>query len=494
MANPIESFLARLTQSGQPAAVCLVHGDLVLAEPAAQRIAEALAHTVGLPPAAVEVHRRPASLSPILQDLRTYSLFAAGKVVLAADSALLADRTAAGELIDDAAEAVPLAAGAATERPLSGRERQAASRLLQALHLFDLDPLAGAPERVLGELPAWVLEGGRARRGGSGRGRSKKQVEELRAGLAGLLEAARREELRGTGDSDLSDLAEIVRGGLPPGHALVLAESAVAADHPLVRLLEERGAVLGMGRVESDRGSWQGLELLAQELERQTGVGIASDALSELARRTLRQESNHRGGGRGTGGVDADSTARLAGEYRKLANLAEGRIDRKLVEQAVEDRGEEDVWQLLDAIAAGRGGEALDRLRRLLTSAEDPLAARLSFFSLLSSFCRQLVAVRGMMRVARVPANEGNYGRFKNSHAPALQSEIPTGGKNPLAGLHPFRLHRAYLAACRMPEPLLARLPADLLDTELQLKGESAEADVALARLVAHLSQAGRRA
>jgi len=486
MASPLENFLARLTQSGQPSQVCLVHGDLVLAEPAAQRIAGTLARAVGLPPAAVEVHRRPASLSPILQDLRTYSLFAAGKVVLASDSALLADRTAAGELIDDAAEAVPLAAGA-SDRPLSARERQAASRLLQALHLFDLDPLAGEPERVLGELPAWVLEGGKARRSGSGRGRGKKQVEELRTSLAGLLEAARREELQGTGDSDLSDLSEIVRGGLPPGHALVLAESAVAADHPLVRLLEERGAVLGMGRVESDRGSWQGLDLLAQELERQTGVGIASDALSELARRTLRQ------GERGTGGVDADSTARLAGEYRKLANLAEGRIDRKLVEQAVEDRGEEDVWQLLDAIAAGRGGEALDRLRRMLTSAEDPLAARLSFFSLLSSFCRQLVAVRGMMRVARIPANEGNYGRFKSSHAPALQSEIPTGGKNPLAGLHPFRLHRAYLAACRMPEPLLARLPADLLDTELQLKGESGEADVALARLVAHLSQAGRR-
>jgi hypothetical protein len=486
MANSLETFLARLTQNGQPSQVCLVHGDLVLAEPAAQRIAETLARAVGLPPAAVEVHRRPASLSPILQDLRTYSLFAAGKVVLAADSALLADRTSAGELIDDAAEAVPLAAGA-SDRPLSARERQAASRLLQALHLFDLDPLTGEPERVLGELPAWVLEGGKATRSGSGRGRGKKQVEELRNGLAGLLEAARREGLQGTGDSDLSDLSEIVRGGLPPGHALVLAESAVAADHPLVRLLGERGAVLGMGRVESDRGSWQGLDLLAQELERQTGVGIASDALSELARRTLRQ------GERGTAGVDADSTARLAGEYRKLANLAEGRIDRKLVEQAVEDRGEEDVWQLLDAIAAGRGGEALDRLRRMLTSAEDPLAARLSFFSLLSSFCRQLVAVRGMMRVARIPANEGNYGRFKSSHAPALQSEIPTGGKNPLAGLHPFRLHRAYLAACRMPEPLLARLPADLLDTELQLKGESGEADVALARLVAHLSQAGRR-
>lgn len=487
MAASIETFLSNLTRQGTPPQVCLVHGDLVLAEPAARRAAEALAKASGLPADAIETHRHPPSLSSLLQDLRTFSLFASAKVVLAVDTAIFADKNAAGELIDDAAEVLPLK----SEGALSGRERQAASRLLQALHLFEIDPYAGTPERVLADLPAWVLEGGKARRGGGARARGKKQVEELRAGLAALLEAARREEIEGRGEGELSDLSEVVRGGLPPGHTLVLAESAVAADHPLVRLLAERGAVLELGRVESDKGSWQGIDLLAEELTRQTGVGIAPDALSELARRTLRQESD--GKGRGTGGVDSDSTARFAGEYRKLANLAEGRIDRKLVEQTVEDRGEEDVWQLLDAIAEGRGGEALDRLRRMLASADDPLAARLSFFSLLASFCRQLTAVRGMMRVARVPAGESNYYRFKNSHAPALQAEIPTGGKNPLAGLHPFRLHRAYLAASRLPEALVAKLPADVLETELQLKGETSEADVALARFVARLSAAARR-
>lgn len=481
MADPVETFLNR----GAKPQVCLVHGDLVLAEPAALRIVQALAQAAGLPPGAAEVHRHPPSLSPLLQDLRTYSLFSAGKAALAVDTAVFADRSAAGDLIDDAAEVVPLADPA---RPLSARERQGASRLLQALRLFDLNPQA---RDALAELPAWVLEGGSTKKTG-GRARGKRQIEDLRTALAGLLEAALREEVHGPGETDLADLAEAVHSGLPPGHILVLAEGSVAAGHPLVRLLEERGAVLALGRVESDRGSWQGLELLTVELERQTGVGIAPDALTELARRTLRQENDSRG--RSTGGVDADSTARFAGEYRKLANLAEGRISRKLVEQAVEDRGEEDVWQLLDAIAAGRGGEALDRLHRLLGAADDPLAARLTFFSLLSSFCRQLVAIRGMMRVARVPAGEGSYPRFKSQHAPALQGEIPTGGKNPLAGLHPYRLHRAYLAAGRLPEPFLAKLPSDLLETELQLKGESGDPDVALGRLVARLSQAGRRA
>lgn len=491
MSSSVETFLTRLSKSGQALQVCLVYGDLVMAEPAAQRIAEALAQAAGLAPGAVEVHRRPSSMSLLLQDLRTYSLFSPGKVLLATDSAVFADRNAAGELIDDAAEVVPLGGG--EDRSLSARERQGASRLLQALHLFDVDPYAGLVERALGELPAWVLEGGKAKRGG-GKGRGKKQVEELRASLAGLLEAARREGLQGMGDSDLSELTEAVRGGLPQGHALVLAEASVATDHPLVRLLEERGAVLGVGQiVKAKRGQeWEGLDLIAGSLAEETGVPISPDALTELARRTLRQEGDDRG--RKDSRVEADSTARLAAEYRKLANLtATGKIDRKLVEQAVEDRGEEDVWQLLDAIGEGRGGEALDRLRRLIASSDDPLAARLTFWSLLSSFCRQLVAVRGMMRVARVPAGEKNYSRFQSQHAPALQSEIPTGGKNPLSGMHPFRLQKLYLAASRLPEPFLAKLPSDLLETELRLKGESGEADVALARFVARLTQAGRR-
>ncbi len=487
MADSVDRFLGELTRGGLPQ-VCLVHGDLVLAEPAAERVAAALAEALGCAP---ERHRHPSSLAPLLQDLRTFSLFATSKALLVVDSAVFADRGAAAELIDDAAEVLPVTA---EDRPLSGRERQAASRLFQALHLFDLDPHAGSPERLLGELPVWAFEGGTSRRARGGKARSKKQAEELRANLAGLLEMARREGIQGAGEGDLATLSDVIRGGLPEGHALILAERSVPADHPVVRLLTERKAVLAVGSIEAAErgGGWQGLDLLSTELERQTGVGIAGDALAELARRTLRQEGDRR-----AKGIDADSTARFAGEYRKLAQLAgdKGKIERKLVEQAVEDRGEEDVWQLLDAVSAGRSGEALGRLRRLLTGAEDPLNARLGFFSLFASFCRQLTAIRGMMRVARIPPGEGNFACFRDRLAPALQGEVPGGGKNPLAGLHPFRLHKAYLAASRIPDTVAVRLPSDLLETELQLKGESGEADAALADLVARVSvaTAGRR-
>jgi hypothetical protein len=502
LTDGIERLLARAGEASPPP-VWLVHGDLVLAEPAAARVAAALAARAGC---AVETHRHPPTLLPLLADLRTYSLFGGGKVLLAVDSAAVADRDAAGELLADAREALPIEPG----RPLAAREREAASRLLQALRLFDLDPEAGAAEELVGRLPAWAVEG-RSESGRAGRRAARKPTAELRRGLADLLEAARREGLQGWGESALAELVAVVQGGLPPGHALVLAERVVAGDHPLVRLLAERGSLLRAGSVEAGRdGSWDGVDLLAAELGRATGVGIERDALAELVRRTLRQESGWKREGKG---ADADSTARFAGEYRKLAQLARAaagdtatpaaaaapaggapRIDKTLVAAVVEDRGEEDVWQILDAAGAGRAAEALGRLRRLLAAAEDPQAARLAFFGLFASFCRQLTAVRGMMQLARVPPGEGHYPRFRDRHAPQLQGELPDGGKSPLAGLHPYRLHRAYLAASRLPAPLLARLPAEVLETELQLKGESGEADVALARLVTLVATANGQA
>jgi DNA polymerase III delta subunit len=480
LSSGLESTLRRLG-AGESQPVYLVAGDLVLAEPAAQRLAAALAERAGC---AVETHRRPPRLTPVLEDLRTYSLFSPGKVLLVVASALLADRNAAADLLDEAAQGVPVEEG-----DLSPRARGAASRLLQALRLFGIDPLAGEPQAALAALPGWALEGGRTLRRGKPRGRPKRETEELRADLAQLLAAARAAEVSGYAEGDLAELSAIVAGGLPHGHALVLAEESVAAGHPLVAALSENGAVVEMGRVESNRdGGFEGVGALAAELERQTGTRMSPGARDELARRTLRTA-----GGRGGEPTASESTARFAAEYKKLADLSGGAtIEAALVEGAVEDRGQEDVWKLLDAIAEGRAGEALEKVARSLRSADDLLAARLQFFGLLATFCRQLSAVGGLLAVARVKPGESNYNTFKARIAPALQADLSDGGKSPVAGLHPFRLHRVYLAASRFDAGTLQRLPWRVLETELRLKGESGEADAALSELIVEL--AGRRA
>src|SRR4029079_6218430 len=105
MASPVrlEKLLADI-QAGKAPPVVLVVGDLVLAEPAGQKIAEAMAARAGC---GVDVLRRPPGIEPILADLRTFSLFSSGKVVIVVDSAVLADRNAAADLIDQAGEDPP---------------------------------------------------------------------------------------------------------------------------------------------------------------------------------------------------------------------------------------------------------------------------------------------------------------------------------------------------------------------------------------------------
>ena len=339
---------------------------------------------------------------------------------------------------------------------------------------------------MLSELPDSALEG--AKGPGRQRKRGRRQIETARDQLGALLEVARRTDLQGRAETDAGDLLEIVQRGLPEGHALILAESAVAPRHPLVEDLRERGCIAEVGAVQAaKKGGWQGLDLLAAQLQSETGVAIAPTALSELARRTL-QTVRTRGRG-GASAVSADSSARLAAEYRKLATLAGSQnIDLDLVESSVEDRGEEDAWLTLDAIGAGRSNDALRRIHRLLASSEDPLGERLSFFSLLASFCRQLTALSNAMERTGIERRQTNYNDFKTHLAPKLQADLPSGLKNPLGGLHPFRLYRVYGVACRMPPSVMARLPARVLETERRLKGDSDQPDAALTALVCDLT------
>jgi hypothetical protein len=474
-------------ESGEVKPLYLVAGDRIVSEPAAIRLGQALANQVDCE---VDVIRRPESLIPALQDLRTFALFAAGKVTVVIESAVLADAATAPSLVDEAIEVVPLASADDT---LGARERRAAACLLQALRLFQLDPYAGAAAEVMEQLPAMALEGGVSFRKKSRRRRSGKLVEKARVDLAVLLEAARGAEIQGLGEGEEELLAEILRDGLPGGHFLVLGESAWAKEHPIVTGLEARTAVVEVGQVSAGRNaSWQGLDAVCRELERETGTGIDRQALAELARRTLRKRAGSRGP---DGAVDSESTARFAAEYRKLANLGGGKkITLALVRETTRDRGDEDIWGLLDAIGEGRADKAMVGISRLLRGADDVVGTRLSILSLLAGFCRQLVAVGGMVKAAGVANAERSYPRFKAKIAPALQADLPHGRKNPLAGLHPYRLHRVYLAASGAPVGSLRRLQGQVLEAERRLKGDSVVPEAALVALVADLAtQIGRR-
>lgn len=480
-----------IVRAGESAPIVLVSGEPILAEPAAAQVAAALAELVDC---SVETVRRPVDLAPILADLKTLSLFSSGKVILAVETTVLAERAAAADLIDEAAEVLPVAGG----NELAPRERQGARRLLRALELFQLEAGSGGSSgggaKLLGRLPSWAFAGGTRRR--SSRKRGKRQVRELREQLAVLLDLARREELCSWSESVQGELTAVLANGLPKDHYLILCESSVAEEHPLVRTLKERQSLVPVGEVTAQRrGGWQGLDLLARQLAEETGVSIDSRALNELAQRTLRSSPGQRPQRpERQSSVDTDSSARFAAEYRKLAAMVPaGRIEFALVGEVVEDRGEEDVWQVLDDLGSGEVHGALQRLERLLAGAEDPTATRLSVFGLLAGYGRQITAVGGLLDLYGLPRGERNYNRFKSGVAPRLQGELPSGAKSPLAGIHPFRLHRAYLAASNFDPRDLERLPAEVLEAELRIKGESGNPGVALESLVTRLATPSAR-
>lgn len=478
MVASAEQLLAA-ARAGELPPVVLVGGDRPLAEPLARRLADSIGEAWQATPVTV---RHPGELASVVDDLRTFSLFGGGKVVVAVETGLLADRDAAAELLAEVREALPWSGG---PLDLAGRAREAALRLLQVLRLFDADPATESAESALARLPDAVLIGGRGKGG-------KAAAEELRRELEPLLAAAVGAGLRGAGADELTMLGDLVRDGLPAKHLLILVESAVAPAHPLATALERRGSRLDAGALTTGKGGVvAGLDRLFAELARETGVKIRKEAAAELARRTLRG-TDARGGAPAT--VDADSTERLAAEYRKLATLAgPAGIGLDLVEAQVEDRGEQDVWAILDAIGAGRAGEALATLGRRLAGSEDPIADRLGFFKLLADFARQMVAVDGLVTATGSERGVGSYPRFKERVAPRLQDDLDGLAKNPVAKLHPFRLHRAYLSASRFAPGELDRLPAFVLETELRLKGDSGDPDAALADLVVRLGAPRRR-
>ncbi len=489
--NDVETLIASIgPDSASP--LYLVAGDRVVSEPAAVRLGKRLAE---ISTTEVEVRRRPEDMAAVLADLQTFSLFSSGKVIVAVDTALLADRDAAASLIDEAAKVLPIAArdsGSGTD--LAPRERRAAIRLFQALRLFQIDAYGGPAEAPISRLPDWAFAGGPAMKRNRRRGRGKKEIAKLREELEPLVEAARLSEIRGTSEDALAGLGDLLTRGLPDGHFLVLAESSVAKEHPLVTALAERGAFVRLAQVTSGRqGVWQGLGPLTAELERETGVGIEPRAIEELASRTLRGESTF---SRPGDPVDADSSARFAAEYRKLAALPTGGpITRAQVRDAIADRGDQDVWAILDAIGKGGAagaGEAVAMLNRYLAAAADPIAARLSFWALVVGFCRHLTTISGAFSAKLVAPNERNYRKFQDVVAPRLKAALPSGNGSPLASLHPFRLHRAYLVASRLPGSRLAALQARVAETEELLKGGSSSPDTALITFVADLAVAVR--
>ena len=167
-----------------------------------------------------------------------------------------------------------------------------------------------------------------------------------------------------------------------------------------------------------------------------------------------------------------------------------GRIDRAAVEESVVDRGEQDVWDVFNAMEGGKPGAALAAFRRYLDSAADEQGERFRFLSLLAGRCQQLAAIHGLAMAHSLP-EAGNYNGFKARVLPKLMAAWPGAVRKP--GPWPlFHMYKAAMAR-RSPEAVsaMSELPWKVLEAEIRLRGGSGEGTAALEALVLAVAGAG---
>ncbi|MFC4425349.1 DNA polymerase III subunit delta [Deinococcus navajonensis] len=153
--------------------------------------------------------------------------------------------------------------------------------------------------------------------------------------------------------------------------------------------------------------------------------------------------------------------AGIAGELNKLA-LLDGPLDRATVQRVVGREPPGDSFAMLGAATAGRPGEAVTQLRRLLASGEDP-------FKLMGAVVWQYSLV------ARCVALLQEEGRV--TEAAAAQR----------LGVKPFPAKKALEVARRLNEARMRAHLARILDADLHMKRGLDPATV-LERLIVQLS------
>jgi len=167
-------------------------------------------------------------------------------------------------------------------------------------------------------------------------------------------------------------------------------------------------------------------------------------------------------------------------------------IDRATVEEFVVDRGEENVWDVINAIEDQRLDRALALLRRYLDSSNDRARTRFSFLSLLAGRCQQLIVVHGVAMTQSLP-DVSSFAAFRSRVLRQLTAEMPPAARK----TKPYPLFRIYRAAMARSSPemttALADLPWRILETEVRLRDGASDGDLALEALVGVVAGGGAR-
>lgn len=256
---------------------------------------------------------------------------------------------------------------------------------------------------------------------------------------------ARRGRTEAGAGAAVEELADYVPR-LPATTTLVLLEGDLRDDNPQLALLRPLARLQAFPRLTDRR-----LEEWVRARARALGATFDPAAVRLLVQ-----------------SVHADLWT-MAGEVDKLSLYAAGRaVTEDDVRALVAAAQESNIFALVDAIAEGRGGQALLQLDRLIQHG----AAGPYVLTMIARLYRQLIIAEDMLKAGSSPAAIASAADIRSESA----------------------LRRLLTQARRVDAPVLQQRLERVLETDLEIKRGEADERVALQILVAELATPAQRA
>lgn len=425
----------------QPRAVYLFVGEPFQTEPAARAMIDALVPPDKRSFSLEQYDGRSAAIGPILDSLRTPSLFGGTKLIWVREPTLFLS----GEKRGDLSEA--LFAAVDEQRPLEAAEKLL---VLAALAGWTQAEFAAADWSAMSGSDQSALFGRRLEAG------EAEALDTLRGLCAerGLTVSAFRD--------DSGQLEQYLAGGPPPQTVLVFTASAADKRKRVVKAVQQHGAVLELTVQRERTGALSG-----ESVDALIADALGGKALTPAARQLLVQRAGTQAGV-------------LAGELEKLRLYAgdAATIDDAAVRDSVRDLAESWVFDFTKALAQRQAGAAVGQLRALFAQGEHPLR----LLSLIARELRLLLLARDCLRgsLAGAWTPRTTYATFRDRLLPRLTE----AEKDALGNIHPFVLYQCLLNAGRISGMHLQRAVLGLQALDVAFKSTPADPRIRLEAFV----------
>ena len=416
----LDALLAQAAAA--PKAVYLFIGEPFQTEAAARALIDRLVPPEKRSFSLEQVDGRSTAIGPILDSLRTPSLFGGTKLIWVREPTLFLS----GEKRGDIAEALFTALDEA--HPLEAAEKLL---VLAALAGWSQADFATADWSGLSKSDQSAVFG-RALDGGEAAA-----IDGLRTLCAerGLTVSAFRDES--------GQLEQFLAAGPPPGAVLCFTASAADRRKRVIKALQQHGAVLELAAAHERSGALaaESVDALIARVLGAAGKRLAPDARQLLHRRA---------------GANAGV---LAGELEKLCLYAgdAATIDEAAVRDSVRDLAESWIFDFTKALAQRQAAPAVGLLRDLFEQGEHPLR----LLSVIARELRLLLLAHDCLRgsLGGSWTARTTYNTFRDTLLPRLAEDE----KAAIGTLHPFVLYQCLQNAARTPT---ARLQQGILDLQ----------------------------